>query len=240
MSDKKIDIKSLNLLELQEQFSLLGEKKFHAKQVYEWIHKKYCRSFEEMTNISKNLRSICENAFTLNSLKAIQILESSVDGTRKYLFALPDGNIVESVFMRYKHGNSVCISSQVGCRMGCKFCASTLDGLVRNLEPSEMLDQIYEISRLTGEKVANIVVMGAGEPFDNYDNLIKFIRLLTNEDGCNLSARNITVSTCGLVPKMKELASEKLPVTLALSLHATTDTKRKRLMPIANKYKIEE
>ena len=178
--------------------------------------------------------------YEYTSLKVVQVQESKIDGTRKFLFGLRDGNVVESVWMKYKHGNSVCISSQVGCRMGCKFCASTLDGLERSLLPSEMLDQIYAISRYTGERVSNVVVMGSGEPMDNYDNLLKFIELLTDENGLNISQRNITVSTCGLVPKMRQLADEKLQITLALSLHATTDEKRRRLMPIANKYGIEE
>lgn len=166
--------------------------------------------------------------------------ESALDGTRKYLSALSDGNLVESVFMRYKHGNSVCISSQVGCKMGCRFCASTLDGWIRNLLPSEMLEQIYAIMRDTGERVSNVVVMGTGEPLDNYENFVRFVKLLTNEDGLHISQRNITVSTCGLVPQIRRLAQEKLQITLALSLHATTDEKRKALMPIANTYTLKE
>ena len=166
--------------------------------------------------------------------------ESAIDGTRKYLFELGDGKLVESVWMKYKHGNSVCISSQVGCRMGCAFCASTLDGLERSLSPSEMLDQIYAITLLTGERVSNVVVMGTGEPMDNYDNLLRFITLLTDENGLHISQRNVTVSTCGLVPKMRQLAEEQLQITLALSLHATTDEKRRRLMPVANKYSVQE
>ena len=174
------------------------------------------------------------------SLKQEAVQISKIDGTRKYLFALDDGNVIESVLMRYKHGNSVCISSQVGCRMGCRFCASTLDGLVRGLTPSEMLDQIYRITRDTGERVANVVVMGTGEPMDNFDNLLKFIELLTDENGLNISQRNVTVSTCGIVPKMRELADKKLQITLALSLHASSQEKRLELMPVANKYEIHE
>ena len=193
-----------------------------------------------MTNLSKALREECEKKYSYTSLKVVEIQESKLDGTKKFLFGLSDGNVVESVWMQYKHGNSVCISSQVGCRMGCRFCASTLDGLERNLQPSEMLDQVYSIQRLTGERVSNVVVMGTGEPMDNYDNLLKFVHILTDENGLNISQRNVTVSTCGIVPKMKQLAGEKLQITLALSLHATTDEKRRRLMPIANKYSIEE
>ena len=166
--------------------------------------------------------------------------ESAIDGTKKFLFELRDGSLVESVWMKYKHGNSVCISSQVGCRMGCAFCASTLDGLERSLLPSEMLDQIYAITLLTGERVSNVVVMGTGEPLDNFENLLKFLELLTDENGLHISQRNVTVSTCGLVPRIKELADKELQITLALSLHATTDEKRRKLMPIANKYSIAE
>ncbi len=237
---EKKDIKSLTLQELTEEMALLGEKGFRAKQIYEWMHVKMAEGFEEMSNLSLGLREKCKEHFHYTKLEIVQVQVSQIDGTRKYLFRLADGNVVESVWMQYKHGNSVCISSQVGCRMGCKFCASTLDGLERNLLPSEMLEQIYAITRHTGERVSNVVVMGTGEPMDNYDNLLVFLRLLTNEQGLNISQRNITVSTCGLVPKMRQLADEKLQITLALSLHATTDEKRKQLMPIANRYSIAE
>ena len=239
MQEKK-DIKSLSLEELKKELETKGEKAFRAKQMYEWMHVKLAEDFDSMTNLSKEFRERCKEWYTYTSLQAVRVQESQIDGTRKYLFALSDGNLVESVWMKYKHGNSVCISSQVGCRMGCRFCASTLDGLERNLLPSEMLDQIYAITRLTGERVSNVVVMGTGEPMDNYDNLLKFIRLLTDENGLNISQRNVTVSTCGLVPRMKQLAEEHLQITLALSLHATTDEKRKKLMPIANRYSIQE
>lgn len=235
-----IDIKSMTLEELKEDMTAIGEKPFRAKQLYEWMHRKLVRSFEEMTNISAVLKEKCKERYEYTALQALQVQTSAIDGTKKYLFALADGNVVESVLMKYKHGNSVCISSQVGCRMGCAFCASTLDGLVRGLTPSEMLDQIYSITQLTGERVSNVVVMGTGEPLDNYDNLLRFLKLLCNEDGLHISQRNITVSTCGIVPRMKELAEEKLQITLALSLHATTDEKRRKLMPIANKYSIAE
>ncbi|MBQ9141223.1 MAG: 23S rRNA (adenine(2503)-C(2))-methyltransferase RlmN [Lachnospiraceae bacterium] len=238
--EEKTDIKSLSLEELKEEFNDIGEKAFRAKQAYEWVHQKLVRSFDEMTNLSKEFREKCKARYAFTALEIIRVQESKQDGTRKYLFRLHDGNVVESVFMRYKHGNSVCISSQVGCRMGCKFCASTLDGLARNLMPSEMLDQIYAISVHTGERVSNVVVMGTGEPMDNYDNLLQFLKLLTDENGLHISARNVTVSTCGIVPNMRRLAKEHLQITLALSLHATTDEKRRRLMPIANKYSIEE
>lgn len=235
-----IDIKSLNKTELKEQIKSMGIAAFRADQLYDWMHVKLAPDFESMTNLSKDLRNKLSEEFEYTALKTERVQESQIDGTRKYLFSLADGNLVESVFMRYKHGNSVCISSQVGCKMGCRFCASTLDGWERNLTPSEMLDQIYAISRDTGERVSNVVVMGTGEPMDNFDNLLKFIELLNYTDGLNISMRNITVSTCGLVPKMRELATYKLPITLALSLHATTDEKRRNLMPIANTYSIEE
>lgn len=235
-----IDLKSLTYEELQTELAAMGLQKFRAKQIYEWTHKKLVRSFDEMTNLSKDLRTKCSETFTFTTLKQIDRQVSKIDGTEKYLFQTEDGNMMESVLMRYHHGNSVCISSQVGCRMGCRFCASTLDGLTRNLTPAEMLDQIYAISLATGERVSNVVVMGTGEPMDNFDNVVRFITLLTDENGLNISQRNITVSTCGLVPKMYELADLQLQITLALSLHASTDEKRKELMPIANKYSIAE
>lgn len=236
----KTDIKSLSLEELQREMEQMGEKKFRAAQLYEWIHKKLARDFSEMTNLSLSLREKCREHFDLATLHSVQVQESKVDGTKKYLFELPDGNTVESVWMRYHHGNSVCISSQVGCRMGCRFCASTLGGLVRNLSAGEMLDQIYAVTLLTGERVSNVVVMGIGEPFDNMENLLKFIRMLTDERGQHISQRGITVSTCGLVPNIKKLAEEELQITLALSLHGVTDEKRKKLMPIAERYSISE
>lgn len=238
--NEKIDIKSLTLDELTEEIKKIGEKAFRAKQIYDWMHVKLAGSFQDMNNLSKELREKLEEHYTLIELKKEAEQTSALDGTKKFLFELYDGNVVESVWMKYHHGNSVCISSQVGCRMGCKFCASTLDGLERSLYPSEMLDQIYTIQKLTGERVSNIVVMGTGEPLDNYDNLLRFLDLISNEQGLHISQRNITVSTCGIVPNMKRLAEEKLQITLALSLHATTDEKRKLLMPIANRYSLKE
>lgn len=240
MQQEKTDIKSMNLEELKSYMESIGEKPFRAKQLYQWMHEKQAASFDEMTNLSKFLQEKLKKECHFVSLKQEAVQVSKLDGTRKYLFALDDGNVIESVLMRYKHGNSVCISSQVGCRMGCRFCASTLDGLVRGLTPSEMLDQIYRITRDTGERVANVVVMGTGEPMDNFDNLLKFIELLTDENGLNISQRNVTVSTCGIVPKMRELADKKLQITLALSLHASSQEKRLELMPVANKYEIHE
>lgn len=237
---EKIDIKSLTREELQKMICEMGEKSFRADQIYDWMHVKLAKGFDEMTNISRSFREECKERFSYTDLKEVKVQESRLDQTRKFLFELEDGNLVESVLMPYKHGNSVCISSQVGCRMGCAFCASTLDGLTRNLKPSEMLDQIYQITRSSKERVSNVVVMGTGEPLDNYDNLIRFITLLTDEHGLNISQRNITVSTCGIVPGILRLAREHLQITLALSLHGATDEKRQKLMPIAKTYSIEE
>ena len=237
--DKK-DIRSLSLDELKIEMESIGEKAFRAKQVYEWLHTKLADSFEEMTNLSKDLREKLDGAYRIPSVKMLERQVSNQDGTNKFLFQLEDGNVVESVLMRYKHGNSVCISSQVGCRMGCKFCASTIGGLERNLLPSEMLGQIYQIQKISGERVSNIVIMGTGEPLDNYDNFVRFIRLVSDENGLNISQRNITVSTCGIVPNIKRLAEEGFQITLALSLHGSTQEKRKTLMPIANKYELSE
>ena len=237
---EKTDIKGLTLTELEQELCGIGEKRFRAGQIYQWMHRKLAADFDEMTNLSKELRDKLNTQYRLTSLQPADVRISAVDGTRKYLFRLEDGNVIESVWMQYKHGNSVCISSQVGCRMGCRFCASTLEGLTRNLRASEMLDQIYRIQGLTGERVSNVVVMGAGEPMDNYEQLIRFIHLLTNEDGLHISQRNITVSTCGIVPGIKRLAGENLAITLALSLHAPNDRIRKTLMPVANRYPLAE
>ena len=237
---EKIDIKSLNYDELADYIVSIGEKKFRAAQLYSWMHEKLACSYDEMTNISDKLKKVLKQNTLYTCLEPVRVQESQIDGTKKYLFRLYDGNLIESVFMRYHHGNSVCISSQVGCKMGCRFCASTLNGCVRNLEPSEMLDQIYRIQSLTGERVSNIVIMGSGEPMDNYDNVVKFLGLINSDKGLNISQRNITVSTCGLVPRIKQLAELKLQITLAISLHAPNDELRKTMMPIAYTYSIEQ
>jgi 23S rRNA (adenine2503-C2)-methyltransferase len=235
----KTDIKSLNLEELKELLQDLGDKPFRAKQIYEWLHIKLAVDFDDMTNLSKQLREQLKASCEITALQMVDKLVSEEGETAKFLFRLWDGRVLESVLMKYHHGNSVCISSQVGCKMGCKFCASTIGGFERNLTVSEMLDQIYRIQSISGERVSNVVVMGTGEPLDNYDNLVKFIRILTDENGLNISQRNITVSTCGLVDKIKALAEEDLQITLALSLHAPNDTVRKLLMPIAERFDIE-
>ncbi len=237
---EKAEIKSLYPEELKKRLVQFGEPPFRAGQVYEWLHQKLATDFSQMTNIPKTLKEQLEQHFTLCVLEPAEVKISRLDGTRKYLFRLADGNVIESVWMQYHHGNSVCISSQVGCRMGCRFCASTLDGLERNLTAAEMLEQVYRIQTLTGKRVSHIVIMGSGEPFDNYDQIVRFIRLISEEKGLNISLRNITVSTCGLVPEIRRFVGEGLPVTLALSLHASSDQVRKTLMPIANRYSLNE
>ncbi|MCR4694652.1 MAG: 23S rRNA (adenine(2503)-C(2))-methyltransferase RlmN [Pseudobutyrivibrio sp.] len=241
MCNEKTDLRSLNLIELTDfVVNELHEPKFRAKQLYEWIHIHLAQNYDEMTNIPKSLKAKLEETCDYRTLRQIDCQISKIDGTRKYLFAFEDGQMAESVLMKYKHGNSVCISSQIGCKMGCKFCASTLDGWFRNLTPAEMLGQIYAIQKDSGERVSNVVVMGTGEPMDNYDNIVKFIHLISDENGLNISQRNITVSTCGIVPRIKQLADEDLTITLAISLHAPNQEKRAELMPIANKYHISE
>lgn len=239
MSEKR-DIKSYNLIELKEQMEEMGEKAFRAKQIFEWLHKEKVGSFEEMTNLSKALRQKLSDLYEIRNVKPVEVLISKIDGTRKYLFEIKGGSIIESVLMRYHHGNSVCISTQSGCRMGCKFCASTLNGLERNLTPSELLSQIYEIEKNIGEKVSNVVLMGSGEPLDNFENVVRFLQLISDENGANLSQRNITLSTCGIVPKIKELAQMHFQITLAISLHASDDETRKNLMPVAYQYTIDD
>ena len=237
---EKKDLKSMTLEELTAEVTTAGEKAFRAKQLYQWMHEKLAADFDEMTNLPKSFREKLAADYIWTSLETVDVRISGVDGTRKYLFCLEDGNVIESVLMRYKHGNSVCVSSQAGCRMGCRFCASTLNGLARNLRASEILEQVYRIQRDTGERVSNVVVMGSGEPMDNYENVVRFIRLLSAPEGLNISQRNITVSTCGLVPQIYRLAEEGLQITLALSLHAPSDEVRRELMPIANRYPLRE
>ena len=234
------DILSMTLPELQAAVQELSEPKFRAKQIFNWLHQKRVTDFSEMTTLSLPFRERLASDFCINRLKIAKRLASSVDDTVKYLYELPDGNYVETVCMQYHHGTSLCISTQVGCRMGCRFCASTIGGLERNLSPSEMLGQIYQIQKITGERVSNVVVMGTGEPMDNYENFLTFVRMLTDEHGLHISQRNLTVSTCGIVPKIRELAMEHLQITLALSLHGSTQEKRKQLMPVANKYDLQE
>ena len=234
------DIRSMYPEELKERMVQLGEKPFRGAQLFSWLHQKLADSYDQMSDLPAGLRQKLEEQYPLRLPEAVDAQISKLDGTRKYLFRLYDGNVIESVWMRYHHGNSVCVSSQAGCRMGCRFCASTLDGLSRSLQASEMLGQVYQIQKLTGERVSNIVVMGSGEPLDNYENLIRFLKLVSAPEGLNISQRSLTVSTCGLGPEMYRLAEEGLQVTLALSLHASSDEKRKKLMPIANRYSLEQ
>lgn len=234
-----IDIRSMYMDELETWMKAEGQPAFRAKQVFQWLHEKYVASAEEMTNLPKALRTKLEETGIVTIKEELR-QESASDGTVKFLYRLVDDQMIETVFMRHDYGNSVCISSQAGCRMGCKFCASTIGGLVRNLTASEMLEQIYASSRAMGERISHVVVMGTGEPLDNYENLIRFLRLLTDEKGYNLSARNITVSSCGIVPRIYDLADENLPITFALSLHAPTDEERKELMPVAHRYTLAE
>lgn len=237
---EKTDIKSMNLDELTSYVTKNGEKAFRAKQMYEWMHQKLSESVDEMTNLPAGFRAKLQQECSCVALRQADVQISKKDGTRKYLFLLEDGNVIESVFMRYKFGNSVCISSQAGCAMGCRFCASAIGGLKRNLRPSEMLEQVYRIQRDVGERISHVVVMGTGEPLDNYENLLKFIEILTDANGLHIGQRNVTVSTCGIVPNMRRLANEKLQITLALSLHAFTQEKREYLMPVASQYDLQD
>ena len=236
----KIDIKSMNIKELEDLLKELGEPKFRAKQIFDWLHAKQVDSFEEMTNLSKGLREKLAETASINGVEIVRKLVSQIDGTRKYLFALSDGAIIESVLMKYEHGNTVCISTQVGCRMGCKFCASTLDGVERGLTAGEMLSQIYAIQKDCGERVHGTVLMGSGEPLDNYNNVVKFLRLINDPKGQNMGQRHITLSTCGLVDKIYDLAEEDLQITLAVSLHAPNDGIRTQTMPIAKVYSMDK
>lgn len=232
-----INLKDLTIEELQTFFSQLGEKPFRAKQVYQWIYRG-AQSFDEMTDLSKALREKLKELAVLTSLHIVRVQTSQKDGTKKYLFALEDGNTIESVFMQYDYGNSICISSQAGCKMGCRFCASAAGGLCRNLTPGEMIEQLLTIERDTGERVNHIVVMGTGEPFDNYENLKQAIKSI--HKGHNTSLRNITVSTCGLIPGIETFAKDFPQVNLAVSLHSVDDAVRNNMMPVNRKYAVEE
>lgn len=217
-----------------EQFIIeMGEPGFRAKQLFEWIHGKHAADFAEMTNLPKTLREKLESTAKLPRTEVVRKLVSQKDGTRKYLFALENGSVIESVLMKYEYGNTVCISTQAGCRMGCQFCASTLDGVERSLAAGEMLSQVYEIQKDCGERVSGVVLMGSGEPLDNYENVLKFLRLINDRKGQNMGQRHITLSTCGLIDKIYELAEENLQITLAVSLHAPNDGIRNSIMPIS-------
>ena len=234
-----MNLKSLTLPEMAAEFQKLGQPGFRAKQVFTWLHKG-ARSYDEMTNLPKALRELLSRQYPICPPKVVRKQESKRDGTIKYLWELHDGNCVETVLMRYHYGNTVCISTEVGCRMGCAFCASTLGGLVRRLEPFEMLDQVLFTQVDSGLPVSHIVLMGIGEPLDNFDNVMRFLELVNSPQGMNISMRHISLSTCGLVPKIDELAKRKLQLTLSVSLHAPNDEVRNRIMPVNRAYPSEE
>ena len=226
--------------ELEEYFLELGEKKFRAKQLFEAIHKQKIKNIEDISTFSQDLKEKLINSSEIYGVKKVLELKSKLDDTRKYLFELHDGNVIESVLMKYKYGYTVCISTQVGCKMGCAFCASTKKGFIRNLYACEMLDEIYEIERLNDINVSNVVLMGSGEALDNFDELIRFIELISAKEGKNLSKRNITVSTCGLADKILKLAEYDYPITLTISLHNADEEERKKIMPITKSYPFDK
>lgn len=232
-------LKSMTLAEMATRFSEMGLPSFRAKQVYSWLHKGV-RSYDEMTNIPKALRDRLASDYPLFAPRAVRKQVSALDGTIKYLWQLSDGNCVETVLMRYHYGNSVCISTEVGCRMGCAFCASTIGGLVRRLEPHEMLDEVLFTQIDSGLPISHIVLMGIGEPLDNFDHVMRFLELVNSEEGMNISMRHISLSTCGLVPKIDELAKRKLQLTLSVSLHAPNDAVRDKIMPVNKAYPSQE
>ncbi len=235
-----IKIENLSFEDLEKSLVELGEPKFKTKQIFDWVHNKTVDSFDEMTNLSKLTRDKLKNYYEFTDAVIELKLESKLDETKKYVIKLEDGNIVESVYLKYKHGNTACISSQVGCKMGCTFCASTKNGFIRNLTAAEMLKQIYLIQKDIKDKISNIVIMGSGEPLNNYENVIDFLKIINDEKGQNISMRKITLSTCGIIPNIYRLADENLPITLAISLHAPLQKKREEIIPAAKKYKLPE
>lgn len=238
--DGRIDILSLSKDELCEQILSMGEKKFRAGQIYEWLHVKNVDSFSQMTSISAQLRVKLDTVFCLKHLFISKKLESSIDNTVKYLYNLGDGNFIESVVMEYSYGNTVCVSTQVGCKMGCRFCASTIAGYKRDLLPSEILQQVYTAKRDSCRNITGVVLMGIGEPLDNYDNVVQFLKLLSDPDGWGMSLRHVSLSTCGIVPRIYELAELRLGITLSISLHAPDDISRSAIMPVNDRYGVDE
>ena len=234
------DIKSLTLKELKDEIALMGEKSFKAGQVYSWFHKHGAESFDEMTNISKDLRAELQKKYDIYNCAIEKKLVSVYDKTVKYLFRLNDGELIESVVMKYKYGYTICVSSQVGCKMGCRFCASGIAGFVRNLTPSEILSQVYAAQRDLGIRISHIVMMGVGEPLDNFDNVMRFLALVSDENGLNISMRNISLSTCGVVTGIYKLMEKKLQLTLSVSLHAPNDEIRSKTMPVNDRWNIDE
>lgn len=234
------DISSYSLTELLSLCKEMGIPSFRAKQIYSWIHTKLVESFDEMTNLDKNLRKKLAENFCISMPQIEKKLVSKIDGTVKYLFRFHDGQCVESVVMRYKYGNTICVSTQVGCRMGCKFCASTKAGKVRDLTAGEILSQIYKAQKDIGERISHVVLMGIGEPLDNFDNVVKFLYMISDENGLNIGQRNLSLSTCGLVPQIDRLSELDLQITLSISLHAPNDQIRSQTMPVNNKYNVDE
>ncbi len=234
-----INLKDLTYDELEDFLISLGEKKFRVKQIFTWLSRGV-ESFEQMTDISKDLRGKLSEVSYISKISIEKKLESKLDKTKKYLLRLEDGNMVESVVMYYKHGITICISCQVGCAMGCRFCASTIGGKIRNLTAGEILDEVLCVQQDIGERISNIVMMGIGEPFDNFNNVVKFLKNVNNENGLNIGYRHISVSTCGIVPKIYEFAKLNIPVTLSISLHASDNNERSRIMPVNNVYNIDE
>ena len=233
------NIKDFDLQDLEQELVSIGEKKFRAQQIFNWLYVEKVLSFDDMTNLSLDLREKLKSNYTICNFNILKKLESK-DGTKKYLFDLLDGNAIESVLMEYHHGNTICVSSEIGCKMGCKFCASTGIPFVRGLSAGEIVEQILAVEEESGSKISNVVFMGIGEPLDNYDNVIKAIRIINNPKGLNIGARHISVSTSGLVPRIYDLAKENIQCTLSVSLHATNDKKRSAMMPINNAYNIEQ
>lgn len=235
----KFVLKNLTEEELKDFLVEIGEKKFRGSQIYSWIYRNI-RDFDEMNNIPKSLRTKLQEHAVIGNIEKDLRLDSKIDGTKKYLFRLNDGNIIETVAMDYDTRLTVCVSNQVGCRMGCRFCASTIDGLSRNLEAWEILDQIIKVQEDLGKRVSNIVMMGSGEPLDNYENSIRFLKLINEKNGLNIGNRHITLSTCGIVDRIRDLADLEISINLAISLHSPFDEERQKIMPVANKYKIEQ
>ncbi len=234
------DIKSMTIPELESLMLSMGQPKFRAKQIFQWLHQKKVLSFDEMKNLPASLRDELSQSCTITQFSIERKLVSQLDGTTKYLYRLSDGEYVESVLMRYEHGISVCVSTQVGCKMGCSFCASTKAGFIRHLTPSEILEQVYAPARDTGERIDSIVLMGIGEPLDNFDNVMRFLTLVSAPEGLCMSHRHISLSTCGLVDRIYELADMGLQITLSVSLHASSDAVRDEIMPVNHRYKIPE
>lgn len=240
MEQQKTDILSLYPEELEAEILAMGEKKFRAKQIFEWLHVKNVDSFDKMTNLSAQLRARLEEKFCIKSLFVCKTLESCTDNTVKYLYGLDDGTHIESVLMEYSYGNTICVSTQVGCKMGCRFCASTIAGYKRDLTAGEILGQIYTAQRESGRKISGVVLMGIGEPMDNYDNVVRFLKLLSCPQGFGMSLRHVSVSTCGIVPRIYELAELNLGITLSISLHAPDNAERSAIMPVNDRWDINE